>query len=74
MADRRTDIVSRGAERAGLHARPQLGAQPYNRDNAFLAFGAHARAAGATAADGQALAGTGALVFEGELLELPGWH
>ena len=46
---------------------PELGPQPFNRDNPWLAFGRHA----SIAQDGQMLAGTGALVFEGELLELP---
>ncbi len=44
-----------------------LGVQPFNRDNVFLAFGSHAKCAH----DGQDLAGKGALVFEGEVLELP---
>lgn len=44
-----------------------LGLQPYNRDNVLLAFGSHAKGIH----DGQDLAGTGALVFEGEILELP---
>lgn len=48
----------------------ELGPQPFNRDNAALAFGKHAKAP----LDGQHLAGTGALVFEGELLELPRWN
>lgn len=47
----------------------ELGPEPFNRDNAVLAFGRHARVA-----DGQKLAGTGALVFEGEILEIPAWH
>lgn len=48
---------------------PELGVQPFNRDCAVLAFGKHARVK-----DGQQLAGTGALVFEGEVLELPAWN
>ena len=48
---------------------PELGIQPFNRDCAVLAFGKHARVK-----DGQQLAGTGALVFEGEVLELPAWN
>ena len=53
---------------------PRLGRQPFNRDNIDLAFRA---SASEKAHDGQALAGTGALVFEGELLEFsqaPQWH
>ena len=46
---------------------PELGPQPFNRDNPWLAFGRSA----ARPVDGQSLAGTGALVFEGELLEIP---
>ena len=48
---------------------PELGVQPFNRDCPVLAFGKHARVK-----DGQQLAGTGALVFEGEVLELPAWN
>ena len=46
------------------------GSQPCNRDDIFLAFGP--KASGIK--NGQVLAGTGALVFEGEVLELPRWH
>jgi hypothetical protein len=49
----------------------KLGRQPFHRDDIRLAFGVkHEREVG----DGQSLAGSGALVFEGELLELPMWH
>lgn len=47
----------------------ELGIQPFNRDSIALAFGKHAKVQ-----DGQDLAGTGALVFEGEVLQLPLWH
>lgn len=46
-----------------------LGEQPFNRDNIALAFGKHAKVN-----DGQELSGTGALVFEGEVLELSNWN
>ncbi len=48
-----------------------MGPQPFNRDSASLAFGARFAAPGS---DGQLLAGSGALVFEGEVLEVPSWH
>ena len=62
---------NRCGERASrMHDRvPELGIQPFNRDCPVLAFGKHARVK-----DGQQLAGTGALVFEGEILELPAWN
>ena len=47
----------------------KLGVQPFNRDNIALAFGKHAKVK-----DGQELAGTGALVFEGEVLEIANWN
>ena len=47
-----------------------LGSQPFNRDNIALAFGKIIR----SGLDGQDLAGSGALVFEGEVLDLPRWH
>ena len=51
--------------------RVALGPQPFNRDNIFLAFGMNAKpVAGKSIPNGQDLAGTGALVFEGEVLEL----
>ena len=50
-----------------------LGQMPFHRDNAQLAFGRYS-VKQTKLDDGQALAGTGALVFEGELLELPAWH
>lgn len=59
------------------HAGLRLGPQPFNRDDAFLAFGEHSLSASRPAPgcrDPQLLAGTGALVFEGELLELPAWN
>ena len=46
-----------------------LGKQPFNRDSIALAFGKHAKVT-----DGQELSGTGALVFEGEVLELSNWN
>lgn len=52
---------------------PALGRMPFHRDNAALAFGPGSTDL-AEPGDGQSLAGTGALVFEGELLELPAWH
>lgn len=65
--------ASQGERRNGFGERasctPELGAQPFNRDCVVLAFGKHARVK-----DGQQLAGTGALVFEGEVLELPAWN
>jgi hypothetical protein len=52
-----------------------LGSQPFNRDDIYLAFGSNAKSCPAISRpDGQQLAGTGALVFEGELLELPLWN
>ena len=59
----------RASRSAELGRTPELGVQPFNRDCAVLAFGKHARVK-----DGQQLAGTGALVFEGEVLELPAWN
>ncbi len=47
--------------------------EPCNRDNAGPAFGKVARNV-KSANDGQDLAGTGALVWEGEVLELPLWN
>lgn len=47
-----------------------LGPQPFNRDSLSAAFGKYAKAGN----DGQDLAGSGALVFEGEVLEYPIWH
>ena len=56
--------------RSAMEARAlDLGPQPFNRDDTVLAFGRHARIQ-----NGQKLAGTGALVFEGEVLELPAWN
>lgn len=52
----------------------RLGRQPFNRDSIALAFGLNAKHAEPLPKDGQSLAGTGALVFEGEVLELPSWH
>ena len=52
----------------------RLGRQPFNRDSISLAFGPDAKHAEPLPKDGQSLAGTGALVFEGEVLELPSWH
>lgn len=54
---------------------PALGVEPFNRDDIHRAFGPHAKGSKPSEpVDGQQLAGTGALVFEGELLELPRWH
>jgi len=55
--------------RSAGHGTIVLGEQPFNRDSIALAFGKHAKVT-----DGQELAGTGALVFEGEVLELSNWH
>lgn len=54
----------------------ELGPQPFNRDCLVLAFGSNAKHAPARkrTTDGQRLAGSGALVFEGEALEMPNWH
>jgi len=58
--------------RTGVQDRVALGPQPFNRDNIFLAFGISARPVSAISGpNGQDLAGSGALVFEGEMLELP---
>lgn len=56
--------------------RVRMGVQPFNRDCIALAFGSDARHAPARkrTADGQLLAGSGALVFEGEALDMPLWH
>ena len=47
-----------------------LGFQPFNRHDIVLAFGKHSK----SCHDGQNLAGSGALVFEGEVLELTNWN
>lgn len=56
--------------------RIKMGVQPFNRDCIALAFGSDAKHAPAEkrVADGQLLAGSGALVFEGEALDMPLWH
>ena len=62
--------VDKNAGKSAVTA-PKLGRQPFHRDDIRLAFGVkHER----EVVDGQSLAGSGALVFEGELLELPRWH
>jgi len=53
----------------------KLGPRPFDRDSIAMAFGPDAKhAERAARRNGQNLAGTGALVFEGEVLELPSWH
>jgi hypothetical protein len=53
----------------------KLGPRPFDRDSIAMAFGPGTKHAEPVARqNGQYLAGTGALVFEGEVLELPSWH
>ncbi|MGB7288039.1 MAG: hypothetical protein WBC71_14010 [Salaquimonas sp.] len=55
------------------HGSVELGSQPFNRDSTILAFGKYAKQFGRVL-DGQDLAGSGALVFEGEVIRLPAWN
>jgi hypothetical protein len=59
--------------RSNRQATIASGPQPCNRDSAELAFGKLSEMP-VRELDGQDLAGSGALVFEGEVLQLPTWN